>query len=373
VSKAEPEREREESSPLRRRIKEAADALQRAAAELARHDPADASPAAPDERYRLILESATDYGIISMDAERRITAWNVGACNVLGWSEAEALGAPADMIFTPEDIAQGAPDVEAATADREGRANDERWHVRKDGSRFWAAGILTPMREGGGYLKILRDRTAAREAEQRQNLLLAELQHRVRNMLAVVRSVAARTVETSATLEDFASHFDGRLSTLARTQNILTRRGDSTVDLEELVRDELVSVAAGDNGRAQVKGPPVSLRQGAAEIFALALHELATNAVKYGALAHPKGKLSVEWRVFDNGDGQRLSLEWRERGVPAVDAANDRTGFGRILIEQGLPYELGAATALEFARGGVRAVIELPLTEKTAVAPESAA
>jgi two-component system CheB/CheR fusion protein len=131
-------------------------------------------------------------------------------------------------------------------------------------------------------------------------------------------------------------------------------------------------VAAGDNGRAQVKGPPVSLRQGAAEIFALAVHELATNAVKYGALAHPRGKVSIEWRVFNTSDGPRLSLEWRERGVPAMDAANDRAGFGRILIEQGLPYELGAATALEFARGGVRAIIELPLSEKNAVATEAA-
>jgi len=231
--------------------------------------------------------------------------------------------------------------------------------------------MMTPMRQGGGYLKILRDRTAEREAEQRQNLLLAELQHRVKNVLAVVRSVVARTVETSASLEDFASHFDGRLSTLARTQNILTRRGDTTVDLEELVRDELVAVAAGDTGRAQVKGPPVRLRQGAAEIFALALHELATNSVKYGALAQPKGRLAIEWRVFNTSDGQRLSLEWRERGVPAIDAAPERTGFGRMLIEQGLPYELGAATSLEFARGGVRAIIELPLTEKTAASPQA--
>ena len=98
--------------------------------------------------------------------------------------------------------------------------------------------------------------------------------------------------------------------------------------------------------------------------MALAVHELTTNAVKYGALCEPAGRLDVAWRLIDTSAGQRLSLEWREAGVRALDSQPHRNGFGRELIERGLPYELGATTALEFAPGGVRALIEVPLTEK---------
>ncbi|HEX5775098.1 MAG TPA: sensor histidine kinase [Caulobacteraceae bacterium] len=208
-------------------------------------------------------------------------------------------------------------------------------------------------------------RPALRQAEERQNLLLAELQHRVRNILAVVRSLVARSVETSDSLDDFARHFDGRLAALARTQGVFARTGEVSVELDELVRDELVAVGAGANEQVSVSGPAVQLRQHAGETFALALHELATNAVKYGALATPRGKVAVTWRIIDAPGGARLSLEWRESGVTAVNADPQRRGFGRDLIERGLPYELGADTTLSFRPGGVRAVIELPLDEKT--------
>jgi len=326
-----------------------------------------------ENRYRLILESATDYAIISMDREGRVIGWNPGARNIFGWDAREMLGRTSDIIFTPEDREAGAPQRELDLALRDGRVADRRWHVRKDGSRLWASGLMTPMGDGAvdGFLKILRDQTAERENDERQKLLLADLQHRVRNILAVVRSVASRTAETSADLEDFASHFDGRLDTLARTQNVLTRSTTATVELEELVRDELLALALLDDSQIAVNGPPVRLRQRAAEVFALALHELATNALKYGALSTPKGRLSVEWRVFNTSAGQRLSLDWRESGVKVLDAMPQRVGFGRDLIERGLPFELGAATSLEFGRGGVRAAIEVPVTEEFGVLEET--
>jgi len=322
-----------------------------------------------EARYRLILDSAIDYALISMDMEGKVTGWNPGARNLLGWTEEEMLGRTADIIFTQEDRDAREPDKERGIADRDGRAPDERWHVRKDGRLFWASGALTPMRDGelSGYLKIMRDATVEKQADERQKLLLAELQHRVRNILAVVRSLAARSVDTSETLEDFAGHFDGRLAALARTQSIFARTGEVAVDLDELVRDELVSLATGSSEQVAVSGPPVQLRQHAGEAFALALHELATNAVKYGALARPTGKVNVNWRTFNTSSGPRLTLEWKETGVPAIETQPQRMGFGRELIERGLPYELGAATSLSFEPGGVRAVIELPLNKKTAM------
>src|SRR5204863_3732312 len=133
------------------------------------------------------------------------------------------------------------------------------------------------------------------------------------------------------------------------------------IDLEELVSEELLTHSLQGEGQIEISGPEISLRDRAAEIFALALHELATNAVKYGALAQPRGHISVTWRVLNTAAGGRLSLEWRESGVPALDPSPARRGFGRDLIERGLPYELGAATSLEFHPGGVRCTIELPL------------
>jgi len=319
--------------------------------------------------YKLILDSSTDYAIIATDKNGLVTAWNSGAEHIFGWTAAEMLGRTADIIFTAEDRSDGAPKRERATADTEDRAADERWHVRKDGSRFWASGMMTPMRDGelSGYLKILHDQTGERSAAERQKLLLAELQHRVRNILAVVRSLASRTVETSGSLEEFSQNFEGRLSTLARTQNVLTRTSTATVDLGELVRDELLSVGARDGEQVEVGGPPVRLRQAAAETIALAVHELTTNALKYGALAQADGRLVVNWRVFNTKAGPKLSLDWRESGVRALVTNPGRSGFGRELIERGLPYELGAATSLDFSPGGLRAAIELPLDDKIIV------
>jgi two-component sensor histidine kinase len=218
-------------------------------------------------------------------------------------------------------------------------------------------------------LQMARDLLQARDAElksAREELqtlngdLKILLQRRVRNILAAVRSLVARTLRTSDNLDDFASHLDGRLETLARTQGVVTRSAEGGIDLEELVRDEMLAVAAREE-QLEIAGPLVELRPDAGETFALALHELATNAVKYGALSTPNGRISVTWRIFNTSAGPRLSLEWRESGVPALDTSPTRSGFGRELIERGLPAELGAATSLEFARGGVLAILELPL------------
>src|SRR4051812_30383127 len=123
---------------------------------------------ASEQRLRLILESAVDFAIITTDPEGRVTGWNAGARNILGWDEADILGQTSELFWTPEDLASGAPEAEMSTAREQGRVADERWHLRRDGRRFWASGEKTPMRnEAGallGYLKILRDRTGPRAA-----------------------------------------------------------------------------------------------------------------------------------------------------------------------------------------------------------------
>ena len=196
----------------------------------------------------------------------------------------------------------------------------------------------------------------------------------MRNTLAVVRSIARRTGETSETVEDYAMHLDGRLNAFARTQAVVTRNPAAGIDLEHMVAEELVSYHAHEGEQVRIEGPPVRLKAKAAETLALAMHELATNAVKYGALSSENGRIVVTWNL-DGSDGDvRLKLEWRESGV-ALDATRPRRkGFGMELLESTLMYELSAKTTLDFHREGLICTIDLPLTERVAVAasPERA-
>ena len=150
-----------------------------------------------EEQYRLLMENVKDYAIFLLDTEGRVVTWNAGAERILGYKEAEIIGQPFGRIFTPEDAEQGQPEHELKAAAEKGKAEDERWHVRKDGTRLWASGIVTPLWDGGGQLlgfaKILRDITERKRAEEeladanrRKDEFLAMLGHELRNPLAPV-------------------------------------------------------------------------------------------------------------------------------------------------------------------------------------------
>ncbi|KQN92815.1 hypothetical protein ASE95_09230 [Sphingomonas sp. Leaf231] len=204
-----------------------------------------------------------------------------------------------------------------------------------------------------------------RQLEERQRRLVAELQHRVRNILTVVRSVFSRTVEAGGAMEDVSDHFRGRLDALARTQAIVTQTASGHVDLENLIRDELLSIGVADGAALALSGPDVPLPPRAAEAIGLAVHELAMNAVKFGALKVPGAVLEIDWSCDVDGDGtQHVRLAWIEKGVPAVPISPSRQGFGTELICEALPYQYGADTHLAFVGGGVRCTITMPLLEE---------
>jgi two-component system CheB/CheR fusion protein len=219
-----------------------------------------------------------------------------------------------------------------------------------------------------GVVITFIDVTAITRAEERQRLLLAELQHRVRNTLGVVRSIARRSAETSLTVEDYASHLDGRLNAFARTQAMVTRDPESGVDLEFLVAEELAAYNARDGEQLQIDGPAIRLRSKAAETLALALHELATNALKYGALSQPSGRIDVTWQIDKGGNPDELIFEWRERGGPQV-ALPQRKGFGTEMLERTLAFEFKARTSLIFDVSGVHCTITMPLTRQIVQTP----
>ena len=343
------------------------EALRRANAELA------ASRVAlreREERLRLILDSATDYAIFSMDPLRRITWWNAGAERLLGWAEGEIVGLPADVIFTPEDRESGAPARESEGAVRDGRVADERWHQRKDGSRFWANGLMMPLRDPArgpeapplGLIKVMRDETARRRAEEQKTLLLHEMNHRVKNTLAAVQAIALQTVRGAADLPSFAAAFQARLVALARAHDLLTRENWEGAALGEVARAALAPNTAGA-AAARVdlracRGSDTVLPPAQAMALALALHELATNALKHGALSAPGGRVSLACRA-DPEDGAHL-VEWVERGGPPIPRPPARKGFGLRLLQRGLKTQAGMGADLRFEPDGVRCTLRLP-------------
>lgn len=204
----------------------------------------------------------------------------------------------------------------------------------------------------------LEHRLAAAEANQ--EVLLQELQNRVRKILAQVRTLVRRTTEGIEDAEEIAERLDGRIDALARTQGLLVDGPGGGLELEVLVREELLAQGS-DDGRTVVEGPHVLLSQKAAELLALALHELATNATRYGAIGG-EGELSITWRIAPQAEGPAwLNFDWVEQGVSVVAAAPRQPGFGTELVERRVPYELNGRGKIEMRPGGLTAEIAFPL------------
>ena len=193
----------------------------------------------------------------------------------------------------------------------------------------------------------------------RERARFFDFQRQVRSLLAVVRSIVRRTVESARSSEEYAAHLEGRVGALARVQGLLLRAPEARVDLEELVRMELLAQSIVDE-RSEVGGPRVLLTGKTAETLGLALHELATNAIKFGALSGPRGTVHVTWQQAA-GDTDPLQIEWTERSDHGTFTDLGTRGFGFELIEKTLPYELDAQTSISLAPSGLTCVIRFPL------------
>jgi two-component sensor histidine kinase len=196
---------------------------------------------------------------------------------------------------------------------------------------------------------------------------LQELRLRARNTLAVIRSIITRSADSCQTAEDYASHLVGRLDAIARVQATAVIDGASGIDLATLAADEMLACAAHEGEQVTIDGPPLRLRFQAAETLALALHELATNAVKFGALGTPEGHIWITWqRRRDNGF-DRLALEWREETGTVLEPGAGWDGFGTEVLEKTLPYQLDATVERMVEASRLRWRIDLPLDDRTAI------
>lgn len=212
---------------------------------------------------------------------------------------------------------------------------------------------------------------ALRESRARLEAVVGELQHRTRNLISIVSVIADRALTASKTFDGFKASFQDRLAVLGRAQGLLFRaKAGGRVTFDELITTELAaqSVHVGENSSITLDGPKgVPLRSRMVQPFAMALHELVTNAVKYGALRQPNGHLTIRWRLetLNEGGKPRLVVDWQESGVemPPPDANPQGTGQGRELIERVLPYQFDAQTSFVMEADGVHCTISLPVSE----------
>ncbi|HEY0052215.1 MAG TPA: HWE histidine kinase domain-containing protein, partial [Caulobacteraceae bacterium] len=285
----------------------------------------------------LIIDHASGYAISTVDREGTITSWRGGAEAITGYSADEAVGMNFRRLFTEVDQAAGVPERELERSFRDGRAEDTRWHIRRDGRRFWANGLTTAVEssEFTGLVKIFRDETPARLADEQRVLLLNELNHRVKNTLATVQSVVEQTLRTSDTPEAVRRNLVNRIIALSEAHNVLVEQNWAGADLKSVISN-VTRAYAGSGPRVEADGPAVRLSPQQAISCSLVLHELTTNAAKYGALTRQAGRVRVSWNEsLDMSGGRHLTLLWEETGGPVVRPP-ERTGFGTKLIKRAL-------------------------------------
>jgi PAS domain S-box-containing protein len=210
-----------------------------------------------------------------------------------------------------------------------------------------------------GSIVTLTDITERKRAEEQQTMLVAELNHRVKNILAIVQSVAAQTVRSSGSLENFADAFTGRLKALAIAHDILTQTRWIGIGLSELLAAVLAPYRSPAGTRVSISGPAILLPAHAVVPLSMVLHEMTTNAAKYGALSTRRGRTEITWQVTD-GIEKTVELVWLERGGPKVRAAAS-TGFGTRLIDHVISHDLDGNTKIDFDPAGVRWTIAFPV------------
>jgi two-component sensor histidine kinase len=206
----------------------------------------------------------------------------------------------------------------------------------------------------------------SRRIEQRQSLLVRELHHRVKNTLATVQALVGATGRSAVSFEEFSHSFSSRISSMAKTHNLLTEDYWQTAPLREIAANELKPYAEARQPRFMLLGPPVELSADLAVPIGMALHELTTNAACYGALSVPGGYVQIRWEVGKIGGGRTLHLEWREFGGPPVGKPK-RQGFGSTLLQRVLPMQCNAQVEIDYCREGLHFRMDAPMVEQRLV------
>lgn len=315
----------------------------------------------PVLKYNAAILNAAYDALIGMTLEGVVCSWNQGATRLFGYTPAEALGHPVSFLGDPSQS------EEQQDLLREARAGSlsapiETTRRRRDGTAVPVELNVIPIRNYAGRVVALatvaRDISERKKAEAHRALMAQELQHRVKNTLATVQAIARLSLHGTTSLEAFGAIFTARLQSLSTTHDLLTRNGGQRAKMSEIIQAELAPYRGAAMPRWSTSGIDFTLDPEHAVAFGMLFHELATNAVKYGAFSLPGGAVQIEWQKTQDG-GPRLKLVWSENNGPPVHEPT-RQGFGTRLVTGGLARELNGVVNLTFLPAGLRCAIDIP-------------
>lgn len=317
-----------------------------------------------DQRWAATYEHAA-IGISEIAPDGTFLRVNEAICAITGYSRDELLSGRLFRHTHPDDAD---PDREGFRKQVEGALefySVEKRFIRKDGRVVWMSVRSSSVRDADGRLlyvvRVVQDVTDRKAAEQRQKLLIDELNHRVKNTLATVQSLAAQTARGAHDPQAFRDRFEGRLIALSKAHDQLTIHHWESADLREILSGTFAPYAGAVPERVVLRGEDIVLRPRAVLTLAMAMHELATNAAKYGALSAAGGRIEIRWAPGrDANSNPVLRIDWIEQGGPPVVKPQQR-GFGSRLIEGSIAAELGGSARLDYAPEGLRCEIVLPL------------
>lgn len=312
-------------------------------------------------RHLAAIVQYSDDAILSKDLNGIITSWNNGARRLFGYTAEETIGRSVTLL-----IPVGMPDEEPGILERirRGEAIDHYHTTRqhKDGSLIEVSLCVSPVLDDEGRVigasKIARDVTREKRAEREREVLINELNHRVKNTMATVQSIAYHSLRYTTTMDGFAEAFNARLLALSKTQNLLTTGHWIHASLRDVVLNELEPYRNEANA-VHLSGDDVQLPPSVVTAVGMLIHELTTNAVKYGALSVPGGHIDVRWQTSGTDAASRLRISWTEKGGPQLARPPANKGMGSRLIGT-LAAGLGGTADLRFDSTGVCCVIDVP-------------
>jgi len=316
-----------------------------------------------EQRLRTTYEHAR-VGLAEVDVNGRFLRVNEQLCERTGYSRDELLGMRFTDLTDPDDLGSDLEQFGRLVAGETNAYRLEKRFRNRAGQVFWTELCASIVRDDTGaplyIVRVSRDISERKRAEENLQLLVHELNHRVKNTLATVQAIAAQTLRNTETPDQVQEALAARLMSLAQAHDVLTRESWDSADLADIVEDAIKVHQGCGQARIRAKGPSIKVEPRVALSLAMALHELATNATKYGALSNESGRVDVGWRVLNQGGTRRLRLRWKESGGPPV-ATPTRKGFGSRLIKRSLAAELGGEARIAYRPAGVVATVSAPV------------
>jgi PAS domain S-box-containing protein len=305
------------------------------------------------------IVDSTDDAIVSKDLNAVVTSWNGGAERLFGWTADEMIG---ETIFRLIPADRTSEEEHILSAIREGRRIEtyETIRVRKGGQLIPVSLTVSPIIDSHnrivGASKIARDISDRRRSEETRQLLMREVAHRSKNMLAIVEAIVRQTARRSPP-GDFAERLSQRLRSIAASQDLLINGEWTGVEISALIESQLSHIDHLVGSRIHMQGTPLILKPSAAQALGMALHELATNALKYGALSVESGRVNVSWGL--GIDGQSFTMAWTEVGGPAI-TEQPSAGFGETVLRRMTEGSLGGEVEHAYAPAGVKWKLNAP-------------